>query len=103
MPYIPPPRRRQLTEHDRRRVPAHYPLTVGELVFVIFRECVLFMEHEGRRDYTARIIIYAALSGAAEEWYRRRVAPYEDEKIKQHGDVLPYDNSEPEQGGTHAR
>lgn len=91
MPYIPQSRRKILTLFDRRRLPTDYPVVVGELVYLIYREAVGYFTRSDRQDYAARITVYAALQGAATEWYRRHVAPYEDEKQARYGDVAERD------------
>lgn len=41
-------------------------------------------------NYASREMIMGALSGADKEFYRRKVAPYEDFKIQENGDVPSY-------------
>ncbi len=78
MPYIEKYRREVLTIN-----PPIY--TSGELTFVLYKACLTFL---GDRP---KFIDYAEVLGALEaaklEFYRRKIAPYEDEKIKENGDI----------------
>ena len=80
MPYIPQERRTELAHG------APSAETVGELTFVMYRECKLFYEMKPRRYITIALVL-GALICTALEFYRRVGAPYEEEKMKEHGDV----------------
>lgn len=62
------------------------PRDAGELNYVITLLAHQYWEENGQ-NYQAFNDIIGALEGAKLELYRRKVAPYEDEKIKQNGDV----------------
>ena len=63
----------------------HTPTTAGELNFLFTSICKVYMENgESYQKYNDCI---GALEGAKLELYRRKVAPYEDTKIKENGDV----------------
>lgn len=79
MPYITQTARQQLTEGGPVQ-------TAGELNYVITTEIVGYLAEHGKSYQTFNDII-GALEGAKTEFYRRVVAPYEDEKIKQNGDA----------------
>lgn len=64
------------------------PRNVGELNYAITKLCNEFFKTTGE-DYTARNGIIGVLECAKLEFYRRAVAPYEDKKILQNGDVYP--------------
>lgn len=58
----------------------------GLLNFVI-TDTLVKVRH--KIDYRNLNAVLGALSGAHSEYYRRRVAPYEDKKIIANGDVYP--------------
>lgn len=77
MPYI---------ERERRQsVAAVGPANVGDLTYVLFKECLQYVGQNPRYQDLAEVL--AALEGCKLEFYRRRVAPYEDRKIVANGDV----------------
>lgn len=63
------------------------PMTAGELNYCITRICINFRNIHGLKYKTLNDII-GALECAKQEFYRRIVSPYEDEKIKENGDVF---------------
>jgi len=79
-PYIPQERRREIDEQGAA------PSNTGELTYVLYRACIDYLPSHARfADYSQ---VMAALECAKLEFYRRRVAPYEDTKIPESGDVL---------------
>lgn len=60
--------------------------TPGNLNFLITNLCKKFLS-EQRESYDRHNSIVGVLDSAKMEWYRRRVAPYEDKKIAENGDV----------------
>ena len=58
----------------------------GDLNYLITQLCQEYKELHGE-SYSTYNDILGALEGAKLELYRRKVAPYEDIKIKEHGDV----------------
>ncbi len=79
MPYITQTERRYLGK------PGSVPLTAGQLNYVITRLLQEFLgETPNYRLFNEAI---GALEAAKLELYRRMVAPYEDKKIKENGDV----------------
>lgn len=58
----------------------------GTLNYQISMLCKDYWDDVGHRYQTANDIV-GALESAKLEFYRRVVVPYEDEKIKQNGDV----------------
>lgn len=79
MPYI---------KRDRRPfVLRDGPNNAGELNFLICSKARELGQKLGG-DYSAHNAIYGAMLAAAAEYYRRVVAPYEDTKIKENGDVF---------------
>jgi len=75
MPYIEQPNRNEFAE------------TTGELTYKVVRQCVMFYKLYGASFDTYSKCI-AALECAKLELYRRMVAPYEDIKLKENGDVF---------------
>lgn len=62
------------------------PETAGELNYAITK-MVMFYLNEKKKNYQTMNDIIGALEGAKTEFYRRVVAPYEDQKISENGDV----------------
>lgn len=60
--------------------------TAGELQYAIAVMIKSFMERKGL-NYQNCNDVMGALAGAQQEFYRRTVAPYEDKKIEENGDV----------------
>ena len=63
------------------------PQTPGELTYVIYRTCLNYFD-KGKFNFIAIATVMGCLVCAMLELYRRKVAPYEQEKIKENGDVL---------------
>lgn len=88
MPYIKKDKR---TEMDTMR---RVPLNAGELNYKITRVINRYWQDFGelgviqKKGYQAANDIVGALESAKLEFYRRHVAPYEDKKIKENGDVF---------------
>jgi len=76
MPYIPQARRDFIS----------IPETSGELNYMITELVNLYIKEHGK-NYTILNDVIGALECAKLELYRRVLIPYEDEKIKQNGDV----------------
>lgn len=80
LPYIP--------QSDRERIGAWQgeAMNVGDLTYVLYKECVRYLKNSSGR-YADRAEIIAALECAKLEFYRKHIAPYEDKKIALNGDV----------------
>ncbi len=80
MPYI--------DKYDRALVEntANGPRNPGELNYAITMLLINYIVYKGK-SYTFMNDCLGALEGAKLEFYRRAVAPYEDAKIKENGDV----------------
>jgi hypothetical protein len=78
MPYI--------NEKDRKYSRIMVAVNAGDLNYLFTREIVEYIETKGLSYRTINDII-GALEGAKLEFYRRVAAPYEDQKIKENGDV----------------
>lgn len=80
MPYI------KQEDRDNLYYEATVPSNAGELNYLITTIIdEYFLENGGRYAQVNDII--GALEGAKLEFYRRIVAPYEDEKLDENGDV----------------
>jgi len=79
MPYITQKRREMLNDWET-------PQTSGELNYLLTILCKEYLEVHGEKYATYNDIV-GALEGAKLEIYRRKIAPYEDKKIKENGDV----------------
>lgn len=77
MPYITPERRRPVIEDG--------PKNAGELNYAL--TLVIHSYWERHQNYQGINDIVGALEGAKVEFQRRVVAPYEDGKIQQNGDI----------------
>lgn len=80
MPYIQPERRAQLERGAS-------PFTPGELNYAITRAIQRFMRLKRETSYQLLNDVLGALEGAKQEFYRRVVAPYENAKIAENGDI----------------
>jgi hypothetical protein len=81
MPYIKQKAREELLLNPARAI-----ANPGELNFIFTHVINDYLSHNGRsyEDYND---VIGALECCKLELYRRRVAPYEDLKIKENGDV----------------
>ncbi len=77
MPYI--------NQHDRS-IAKITPRNAGELNFAITKLCADYVLRNGLHYANINDVI-GALEGAKAEFYRRVVAPYEDTKIAENGEV----------------
>lgn len=85
MPYIKEYKRRDFDKALDTFPPLMSP---GEANYAITRLLNMYVHQHGECYYTFQDAI-GILECAKIEFYRRRVAPYEDEKCAEHGDVYP--------------
>ena len=78
MPYI--------RQEERLRA-AKLPETPGELNYAITTLCVEYLHAVLSPGYQDMNEIMGVLECAKQEFYRQVVAPYEDRKLKENGDV----------------
>ena len=83
MPYIKQEDRLELHKVLTRFVTAD---TAGELNYLFTKLILNYMKEKGLSYATINDIV-GALEGAKLEFYRRVAVPYEDQKIKENGDV----------------
>lgn len=81
MPYIDPKIKQRIEPHDSSSI-----RTAGELNYTLTTLIKGYLEYKGESYQTYNDII-GALEGCKLELYRRKIAPYEDKKIKENGDV----------------
>lgn len=92
MPYIKQDRRNFLVEecedelHVGRIAWVDEVDSAGELQYIMAEMFKSYIERKGL-NYQRCNDVMGALVGAQMEFYRRAVAPYEDKKIKENGDV----------------
>lgn len=79
MPYIDQEARAQIDAGGR-------PVQVGELTYVLTGVVLEYVQAKGAKFATFADVL-AALDATGKEFYRRQVAPYEDQKIIDNGDV----------------
>lgn len=80
MPYLDPQQRNEALQHMKG---------AGALNFMIHDLVDQYLEANGRR-YQSYNDVIGALECVKQEFYRRLVAPYEDNKRMENGDVRPY-------------
>lgn len=79
MPYI--------TKDRREAIRLGYaPQNPGELNYILTKAIVQYLQTKGESYQTFNDIV-GALENAKLELQRRKIAPYEDKKIEQNGDV----------------
>lgn len=61
-------------------------ITPGELNYLITKLCHYYVEHKGK-NYTHLNDVVGVLECAKQEFYRKIVTPYEEEKIEENGDL----------------
>jgi hypothetical protein len=84
MPYIKPERRHLFDEHLQACT-----LEIeseGELNYCIYKLSTLLIGRIGE-SYDKLSMCSSAMEHAKLEWYRKRLAPYEDLKIAENGDI----------------
>ena len=84
MPYITYERKKDLTLIHLGAVGAHCKHS-GELCYCFYKIALDYIKNKRRFINMGEVI--NALECAKLEFYRRIVSPYEDEKIKENGDV----------------
>lgn len=91
MPYI-NPRRRERLEPWLPRNPKEDTgiITPGNLNYSIHQRIHEYIAVSGGLDYQTLNDVIGVLECIKLELYRRLIGPYEDKKMKENGDVLPY-------------
>ena len=84
MPYIKQEKRALLDPHLEKL--SAVVATEGELNYCLYKLSCLLIEKMGE-SYDNYSLCSSAMEHAKLEWYRRRVAPYEDKKILENGDI----------------
>jgi hypothetical protein len=86
MPYVTEDRRADLDAMKVGEVEDAYSLTPGDLNYLMTRLAIGYVNRKVK-DYTTLNDVMGVFASAQAEFYRRVVAPYEDEKIAANGDV----------------
>lgn len=84
MPYIKPERRTLFDAH--LEACAGQILNEGDFNYCIYKLASLLVERTGE-SYQNLSMCSSAMEHAKLEWYRKRVAPYEELKIAENGDI----------------
>ena len=83
MPYIEDEKRRkELLSSGAEGIPQN----VGELNYKVTMLCKQYLRWK-EESYQTYNDILGVLTAVTQELYRRKIAPYEDKKIKENGDV----------------
>ncbi len=85
MPYIPQHRRKQFEPEIVSLVTRIE--SEGELNYIFMRLAILLLKKMGKLSYGNLNRIMGVLDCVQAEFYRRIVAPYEDGKIRENGDI----------------
>jgi len=88
LPYINPEDRRHYEEglNFITNLLSQRQFAQGDLTYIIYRLLIHAEAYRGTR-YSSLSVVRASALDAALEFYRRRIAPYEDEKIRLNGDI----------------
>ncbi len=94
MPYIAPGWRKDLAdcELDEFQMIGHMAKTPGELNYVFTSIILDYFQRFSKvvkPNYTVYNEVIGVLECVKQELYRRMVAPYEDQKCRENGDVYP--------------
>lgn len=84
MPYIIPERRKVFDpylEECSKEIQSE-----GELNYCIYKLATLLISRTGE-SYDKLSLCSSAMEHAKLEWYRKRLAPYEEKKIEENGDI----------------
>ena len=84
MPYIKEERRNVFDDFLEKL--ALQVCTEGELNYCIYKLASLVIDRIGK-SYSNLSMCSSAMEHAKLEWYRRKLAPYEDKKIEENGDI----------------
>jgi hypothetical protein len=85
MPYIDTPARVSVETRLKANGTNHTPVNAGELNYIIFKLASNMVKD--KKNYARCNEVIGALECSKAEFYRRIVAPYEDIKIEENGDV----------------
>ena len=86
MPYIKKEIRGMLAS-TTKAIEQNPPVTVGDLNYIVTKACLAFLDKGLVKNYQAYNDVIGALECCKLEMYRRAIAPYEDKKIAESGDV----------------
>ena len=87
MPYIKPTDRSRFDPIIQEFIKLHSKkrLTAGDLNYMI--SSMIWWMFSADKNYAKANELMGVLESVKQEFYRRKVSPYEDEKIKENGDI----------------
>jgi len=88
MPYIDMIDRRRVDEELVNLSTRLDRQSIGTLNYCIMRLCLYWVEGHGGKRYENFNAVIGCLECVKQEMYRREVAPYEDKKCEENGDVF---------------
>jgi len=86
VPYIDEQERAKFDEAVEELYPILHTSTEGELNYFLSK--IVWSLWEYNKSYRTACRLTGVLENVKQEFYRRKVAPYEDEKIEANGDVM---------------
>lgn len=86
MPYISSANRSML-KSTTTAIEMNPPVTIGDLNYILTKACNAYLNRLLVKNYQGYNDVIGALECCKLEMYRRSIAPYEDNKIAEHGDV----------------
>lgn len=94
MPYISELTRDYIDKHLRAVTDRVRTATLGVVTYAVYRLVYEWEQAQPGRGYATRAAAMAVLDSAKSEYYRREIAPYEDIKIQENGDIEPYESTD---------
>ena len=85
MPYITKERRGTIDCRLHLFTDYIHDLSAGDLNYIFSK--IVWSEFDKNPNYAKANELMGMLQGVQAEFYRRKVAPYEDEKLKENGDI----------------
>lgn len=86
MPYIPKENRDLYKDAIKKILDELEPDKVGELNYII--TSIVWALFDANPSYTSANNLTGVLECVKQEFYRRKVMPYEEKKMKKNGDIL---------------
>ena len=92
MPYVKKHERKQFVKglKEIRNTITDDEISPGQLNYLIYNLCLFYLEDKGLNNgatYTTLNDVIGVLENVKFEFQRRKLAPFEDKKIKDNGDV----------------
>jgi len=87
LPYIKQENRDRFNNNDIDSELFNGTVTAGDLNYIFTRIAHNYIIGKGKESYQAYNDIIGALEGCKLELYRKKIAPYENKKINENGDI----------------